>query len=472
MYKEISISNLYSDNDISSLKYKINNTRLPKKFNGENDNNYGIKSKLMYELLDYWGNNFDLRKHLDEFDEYNHCMTHVKLWSKEKKNNDSLNIHFIYEKNKNENAIPLLLIHGWPGSVYEFHKAIPLLKEKFHLIIPSLPGYGWSDPFNESGGSTQKIAEIFNQLMINLGYNQYAVQGGDWGAVIAREMTILYPEVVAMHLNMPIAFPNLIDSPSWRQFLLAFKVLTDISPLGQYTLSKDELFRVEKFKEYTKYGSAYMHLQATKPETFGFSLSDSPAGLLAWITEKLELWTDNKGNLFNVLSKEEILTLVSIYWLTNSGSSSIRLYYETLGVAENLNPVMAPFDYISKPVGIASYPNEILNSPKRWCDTIYNVKQYSLFKDGGHFAAFEQPESFSNDVIKFYHDVIDYEKVCKKSKEDEFKYRLENFNKLKSNNNDNNIGDSNSIYKLLFFAPFLPVPVILSAAGYLFMSKL
>jgi pimeloyl-ACP methyl ester carboxylesterase len=273
-----------------------------------------------------------------------------------------------------------VITHGWPGSIVEFHKVIEPLtdpvafgghaRDAFHVVCPSLPGYGFSGRPGGPGWDTARIAAAWDQLMARLGYPRYAAQGGDWGAQVTTALGMNHPEHLAgIHLNMPIAFP----------------------PPGATDLTEREQAALATISHYNTWESGYFKEQSTRPQTVGYGLADSPAALCAWIVEKFWAWTDSDGDPANVLTRDEMLDNVMLYWLPGTGASSARLYWENNGKGF-LGPVTVP-------VGCSIFPKEIFRPSRRWADKqLTNVQYWNELDKGGHFAAFEQPETFVSEV--------------------------------------------------------------------------
>jgi pimeloyl-ACP methyl ester carboxylesterase len=279
------------------------------------------------------------------------------------------------------NALPLVITHGWPGSVVEFLKVIgPLTdptahggeaRDAFHVVCPTLPGYGFSDKPTRAGWGVQRIADAWASLMARLGYARYAAQGGDWGAMVTTCIGAQDPQHCAgIHLNMPIVAPD----PA---------TLNDLTPAEQSALAG--------MQHYQQWDSGYSKQQSTRPQTLGFGLVDSPAGQAAWILEKFWAWTDCNGHPENVLTRDELLDNVMLYWLPAAGASSARLYWESFG--------KPPFDPVTVPVGCSIFPKEIFRSSKRWAEKRFaNLVYWNELERGGHFAAFEQPDAYVAEV--------------------------------------------------------------------------
>ena len=277
-----------------------------------------------------------------------------------------------------------IITHGWPGSIVEFHKVIqPLVdptkhggkaEDAFHVVCPSLPGYGFSGKPSQSGWGVEKIAETWEQLMVRLGYENYGAQGGDWGAAVTTQIGRNIGHCDAIHINMPIGRPT---------------------PESLQDPTDEEKSALEGLTYYQEWDSGYSKQQSTRPQTLGYGLVDSPVGQMAWIIEKFWSWMDCDGHPENTLTRDELLDNVMLYWLTASGASSARLYWESFGS-------FGGGDKVELPTGVASFPKEIIRSPRRWCEESYNITHWTTMPKGGHFGAFEQPELFINDLRIFF----------------------------------------------------------------------
>jgi pimeloyl-ACP methyl ester carboxylesterase len=328
---------------------------------------YGLPSAYLCSLVDYWRDEYDWRAHEARLNELDHFRTTI----------DGQAIHFVRVRASQKDAFPIMLVHGWPGSFAEFLDVIPRLGAGFDLVIPSLPGYGFSEPTRTRGWDPTRIARAFAELMHRLGYDRYGAQGGDWGAQVVTRIGAVDPEhCAAIHLNMPIA-------PRPKEDV----VLTDADKADLAALSA---FQREE--------AAYSLEQGTKPQTLAAGLTDSPAGLLAWIVEKFRAWSDCGGDPENVFTRDQLVTNVMIYWVTGTIASSMRLYREHRLSGETP-------EYVGVPTGVARYPKEMLRLPRRWVERAYNVTRWVDMPRGGHFAAMEQPELFADDVAAFFGSV-------------------------------------------------------------------
>ena len=351
------------DADLDDLQARLARTRWPDP-ECVDDWTQGIPLAYTRGLADYWANDYDWRAREEALNRFDHFTTEI----------DGLDIHFIHQRSGRENAFPLLITHGWPGSIVEFAKVIePLTERGFDVVCPSLPGYGFSAKPTSTGWGVEKIAAAWDTLMGRLGYERFGAQGGDWGAAVTTQIGRNVGRCVAIHLNMPLGFPpGKLENP------------TD-----------DEKQALERGQHYQKWDSGYAKQQSTRPQTVGYGLVDSPAGQLAWIVEKFWSWTDSDRDPENVLTKDEMLDNVMLYWLTASGASSARLYWESFDSFGRPGRVELP-------TGIAAFPREILKAPRSWCEAGYNITHWTDMPRGGHFAAFEQPQLFVEDVAKFF----------------------------------------------------------------------
>ncbi|MET1000760.1 MAG: epoxide hydrolase [Acidimicrobiia bacterium] len=354
---------------LDDLQRRLTATRLPDEIDGAGWD-YGIPFGYLGELVAYWRDGYDWRAEEARLNTLPQFRTEI----------DAQLIHFVHSRSPREDALPLLLTHGWPGSIVEFLDVIGPLTESFHVVAPSLPGYGFSGPTKARGWDTWRIARAFAELMSRLGYARYGAQGGDWGAQVATRLAALDPEhCVALHLNMPIA-----ERPA-EPVELTDADEADLAALGHF--AREE--------------SGYANEQSTKPQTLGVALNDSPAGLLAWIVEKFRGWSDCDGDPETVFTRDQLLTNVMVYWATATSASAARLYWEH----RHLASVEGAPEYVSVPTGVARYPKEIVRYPRSWVERRYNVTRWVDMPCGGHFAAMEQPDLFVDDVREFFRSV-------------------------------------------------------------------
>jgi len=351
---------------LDDLHRRLECTRLPDEIEGAGWD-YGIPMSYLRELVAYWRDEYDWRAQEARLNALPQFRTEV----------DDQAIHFVHARAPNDDALPLLLVHGWPGSIVEFLDVIPRLTDAFHVVAPSLPGYGFSGPTRAPGWDAWRIARAFAELMHRLGYASYGAQGGDWGAQVATRLAALDPEhCVALHLNMVIA-----EKPADP---------VELTDADRADLAATAAFAREE--------SGYAHEQATKPQTLGVAINDSPAGLLAWMVEKFRAWSDCDGDPGNVFTRDQLITNVMTYWVTGTSASSARLYWEH----QHRASVEGPPEYVGVPTGVARYPKEVLRFPRPWIERRFNVTHWAEMPRGGHFAAMEQPELFANDLHTFF----------------------------------------------------------------------
>jgi pimeloyl-ACP methyl ester carboxylesterase len=375
MIKKIEIN--IAQSFIDDLKAKIRLTRWPDEIE-DSGWNYGASMRYMKELVDYWLYYFDWRRTEREINKYPNFIATI----------DDCRIHFLHIKGTGENPVPLILTHGWPYSFLEMMKLIPLLQAdetmSFDLIIPSMPGYGFSQRVTKPGCNVSFIGDLYHKLMSELGYEKYALHGGDFGAGVSTAMTMQYPErIIGLHLNyIPGNYvPVLPENES-------------------FTAEENEY--LDKEEEWYSREGGYSLQQNTKPLTLAYGLNDSPAGLCAWIVEKMYGWTNNSGYIGNVFTKDELLSNVTLYWLTETIHSSCRLYNEN-----SKNPLVIGQDsFIQVPTGIAHFQYEDPFPPRVFIERGYNIQHWTEFSLGGHFPAMEKPELLANDIKDFLTGIL------------------------------------------------------------------
>jgi epoxide hydrolase len=365
------------DSVLADLHRRLAQTRFPDQI-ADTGWAYGIPVDYLRQLVDFWLDIYDWRAEEARLNGFEHFRADI----------DGQRIHFIHARSVHPDAHPVLLIHGWPGSFVEFLDVIPQLtdpeshggqaSDACHVIVPSIPGYGFSEPPRAPGWDVPRIARAFVTLMGRLDYPAYAAQGGDWGAQVTTQIASLDPEhCVAIHLNMALGIP----------------------PQSPEPLTEPDQSDLAAMKEFADEESGYANEQGTKPQTLGIALNDSPAGLLAWIVEKFRTWSDCDGRPENCFTREQLITNVMMYWVTQTGASSARLYWEHKHSAAGAPP------FIETPTGVARYPKEVLRWPRSWVERQYNVVHWAEMGRGGHFPAMEQPELFVNDLWEFFRTV-------------------------------------------------------------------
>jgi pimeloyl-ACP methyl ester carboxylesterase len=355
---------------LDDLKRRLAATRWPERAPVE-DWSQGTPLGYLQEICRYWGERYDWRATEARLNRLPQFVTEI----------DGLDIHFVHLRSKHASARPLVMTHGWPGSIVEFLKVIePLVdptahggaaEDAFHIVLPSLPGYGFSGKPTQTGWGVERIARAWATLMQRLGYTSYLAQGGDWGASVTTWIGIQDPARCAgIHLNMPIVA---VDKST----------LDDLTPLERSAL--------DGRKYYADWDSGYSKEQSTRPQTVGYGLVDSPAALAGWVFEKFHAWTDCDGHPENVLTRNALLDNLMFYWLPGAGASSARLYWESFA-RTGLDPVRVPS-------GASLFPKEIFRASRRWVEKRYvNLVYWNELARGGHFAAFEQPEAFVREL--------------------------------------------------------------------------
>lgn len=366
------------DDEIDDLRARIRATRWPDEL-PDSGWSYGTDLGVLRKVARYWADEYDWRTHEAALNELPQFLTTVQ----------GQRVHFVHVRSPHDDALPLVLTHGWPGSFMEFTKVIgPLVDptahggdaaDAFHVVVPSLPGYGFSGPTTEPGWDVRRIASAWAELMAALGYTRYGAQGGDWGAFVSRHLADLAPDAVCgVHVNLIAGAPPGEDDD-----------YADLTPR--------EAAMLERAKDYITTGNGYVAIQSTRPQTLAYGLTDSPVGLLSWIFEKFWAWTDHDGDPFEAITVDELLTNVSIYWFTRTAGSSARLYYESLGsMAVRVPPTT------KVPLGVANFPGEIMGARRRWVERENNLVHWSEQDRGGHFAALEEPDLLVDDVRTFF----------------------------------------------------------------------
>ncbi|MCB2047976.1 MAG: epoxide hydrolase [Novosphingobium sp.] len=362
--------------ELDDLAKRLDLVRWPEK-ETVTDWTQGVPLAEARRVVDYWRNSYDWRRCEAQINSHDNFLAEI----------DGLDIHFIHVRSKHEDALPLILTHGWPGSVIEFLNVIAPLTDPtahggtadqaFHVVIPSLPGYGFSGKPTGTGWGVQHTSEAWHKLMLGLGYDRYVAQGGDWGSAVTTAMAINRPEGLAgIHLNMIVGAPR-----------------TDTQMAD---LTDDEKAKLQKMQHWSAKERGYSEEQSTKPQTLGYSLVDSPVGQAMWIYEKFHGWTDRTTDSpADSFSLDEILDNIMVYWLTATGASSARMYWESLN--------KWPSDMNDLPTAYSAFPGEIFVPARRWVENRHsNIVYWGELDKGGHFAAFEQPEAFVAELRKAF----------------------------------------------------------------------
>lgn len=360
--------------ELDDLKARIDLTRWPEK-EPVSDWSQGTPLAVLQDLVAYWRNEYDWRRCEARLNALGQYITEI----------DGLDIHFVHVRSQRADAMPVVMTHGWPGSVIEFMGVIDALTSPadpadpaFHLVLPSLPGYGFSGKPTVTGWGVEKIGRAWGELMSRLGYEKWFAQGGDWGSIVTTAIGVQQvPGCIGIHLNMPIARPTEDD--------LANPTPAELKALGA-------------LKHYQDWDSGYSKQQSTRPQTVGYGLVDSPVGQAGWILEKIWAWTDNQGSPWDALSRDQVLDNIMLYWLPRNGASSARLYWESFGSFSAQEIVI--------PVAASAFPREVLPTPRKWAERNYrNLVHWGEMERGGHFAAWEQPAEFVRELRVSFRDM-------------------------------------------------------------------
>ncbi|MBW9054747.1 epoxide hydrolase family protein [Rhizobium mesosinicum] len=368
---------------LADLRRRVAATRWP---DGEtvHDRSQGVQPERLKALVDEWQSSYDWRKAEQKLNSFPQFVTGI----------DGVDIHFIHVRSRHENALPLIMTHGWPGSVFELIDVIGPLTDPtayggaaddaFHLVIPSIPGFGFSGKPAETGWNPQRIAGAWDVLMKRLGYNSYVSQGGDWGAIVSDALGRQAPDgLLGIHVNRverATTFP-----PDAAQALMSGAAAPD-------SLSPEEKSIYKEARDFLNNGFGYAAIMGTRPETIGYGLADSPVGLAAWLYDKIADWVFSRGDPERALGRQAILDNITLYWLTNTGPSSGRIYWENVAAGAKLEPVKVP-------AAVTVFPGEVYRPPRRWLGRAYpQLIYYNATAKGGHFAAWEEPELFAQEV--------------------------------------------------------------------------
>ena len=363
---------------LDDLRARLRATRWPDEL-ADARGRWGPRREFVQRLCAHWADGYDWRRTEARLNAYPQFETTI----------DGQKIHFLWVRSTASRHIPLLLTHGWPGSVVEFLDVIEPLAHPgdrgaadalgFDLVIPSLPGYGFSGPTSESGWNLQRIARAWQALMARLGYPRYGAQGGDYGSMVSARLALLAPgEMIGLHLNMALV------------------------PRGTGELSELEQADLKDVMTFLKTGSAYQVIQGRAPQTVAYGLSDSPAGLAGWILDKFERWSDHDGDPEEAIARDRLLDNLTVYWVTNTINSSMRLYAE----AQRIDDFGPTREKVTVPTGVAIFPKEMFRYPRAWLEQAFDLVRYERMPRGGHFAAMEEPDLLVADVRAFFAGLI------------------------------------------------------------------
>lgn len=362
---------------LDDLKFRIKNTRWPDEISNSSWE-FGTPISFLKELSEYWMTGFDWRKVEAEINSQPNFIAEI----------DGYKIHFQHIKSKNKNALPLIITHGWPGSFLEIQKLIPLLTADealaFDLVIPSVIGFGFSSKSNQKGCNSSLIADLWHKLMLKLGYEKYVAQGGDIGSGISSWLALKYPNhLIGLHLNY--------ISGSYKPYLADGESISEeVKVFQKYAM------------EWASKEAAYAYIQSTKPMTLAYGLNDSPVGLCAWILEKFYSWSDHSDAIYSIFTKDELLANVTLYWITQTIHSSVRIYNEN----SKAPMVFGKDDFIKVPVAFAKFPKELPTPPRSYVEKGFNIQRWTEMPIGGHFAAMEQPDLLAKDIKDFIKEII------------------------------------------------------------------
>lgn len=374
----------FPEETIIDLKRRLAATRWPDEIDNGNWS-WGVSQSYLQELCSYWQSSHDWEAAQERLNTFLHFKEEI----------DGIGLHFIHEKGRGKTATPLLLIHGWPDSFVRFLDIISLLAEPdgdghaFDVIVPSIPSFAFSDKPTEAGMNPKRIAELFTRLMTEvLDYEKFIAQGGDWGSTISEQLGLYHEKrILGLHLT---------DVPHSHGMM----PVEDPSAAEKAYLAETKLWVEQE--------GAYFKEQSTKPQTLGIGLNDSPAGLAAWIMEKFHTWTDNDGKPEDAVSRDALLTNLTIYWATQTATSSARIYYESNRAMQqaktllaNLNPFNKEGSRSKPPAAFALFPKDISHPPKEFAGRFFNVQRWTKMDSGGHFAALEKPKELAADIRAF-----------------------------------------------------------------------
>ena len=365
---------------LADLRERLARTRFPDEIPGSGWT-YGMNLVYLRELVGYWRDRYDWRAAEAALNRMPQFRARV----------GGLGIHFVHARGVGPAPFPLVITHGWPGSIAEFVDVIGPLTDParhggdpadaFHVVAPSMPGYGFSDHPGAPGMDPERIAALWVELMEGLGYARFGAQGGDWGAMVSSYLGARHAaNVVGIHLNMVVAMPDDPKNPD----------LTGVT--------QDEMIELMHLDAFLKEETGYQRIQGTKPQTLAYGLNDSPAGLAAWIVEKFRTWSDCDGDVERRFSKDRLLTNIMLYWVPETANSSCRLYYEAIH-SDKFPPIGLR---VAVPTGCAIFPKEIIKPPRKWAERAFNVQRWTRMPAGGHFAAMEEPGALVEDIRAFF----------------------------------------------------------------------
>ena len=370
------------DTVLDDLRERLRRTRWPQDFNNE-DWAYGANTAYLKSLCAYWAEDFDWRAQ----------EAAINAWPNFRTRIDGIPIHFQHVRGKGPNPKPLILSHGWPWTFWDYHKLIPRLTDpgahggdpdaSFDVVVPSLPGFGFSTPLTTPGINFWRTADLWVQLMERLGYPKFYAEGGDWGAFITTQLGHKYAErVPAIYLHFLMPLDSMVGPPPARKYFA-----------GEAAMARQN-------REFFSDGSGYSAIQFTRPQTIAHAIHDSPAGLAAWLVEKRRAWSHCDGEVESRFTRDELCTTLMIYWATQSYGTSARYYYEMTHQPWSASHDRQPV--VESAVGIGNFLNEIVHQPRAWAEDYYNLQHWTDFESGGHFAPMEEPDALAADIRRFF----------------------------------------------------------------------
>ena len=372
------------DEVLADLRHRLAKTRWP----GDSGNEswaYGTERGYLAELVRYWAKDFDWRAQERALNAFSHYRTTL----------DGVPLHFIHERGHGPRPLPLVLTHGWPWTFWDMNKLLrPLTypaefggspEDAFDVVVPSLPGFGFSTPLPMTAGMTHvKTADLWARLMEQLGYPRFGAHGSDVGAFVSAQLGHKYADrMIGIHTTFPLPLNSNTGG---------------LPPFSEY--GPDEQEALQRTVRFLQDGTGYVGIQSTRPQTLSYAMHDSPAGMCAWLLEKRRAWSDCDGDVERVFSKDELLTAMTLYWVTESFGSAARFYYETAHTPWEPSHSRTPV--VGVPTGVAIMPRDVVQMPRRWVERYYNVQRWTDFPSGGHFAAMEQPERLVEDIRAFF----------------------------------------------------------------------
>lgn len=370
------------DHILADLRQRLTRTRWAGDF-GNADWGYGTEQGYLTELVRYWAKDFDWKAQEDAINAFNHYRVNL----------EGVPIHFIHEKGNGPHPIPLVMTHGWPWTFWDMHKVIRALthpkdpNDAFDVVVPSLPGFGFSTPLRQQGVNFIRTADLWVRLMEGLGYPRFAAQGSDVGAFVSSQLGHKYAEkMIGIHITFPLPLDANTNPKSFEELATRY--------------APEEAKAFERTMHFLQDGTGYVSIQSTRPQTLSYAMHDSPAGMCAWFLEKRRAWSDCDGDVEKSFTKDELLTAMTLFWATESFDSAARFYYET--AHHPWEPTHQGQRMVDVPTGVAIMPKDVVQAPRSWAEEYYDLRSWNIFPAGGHFAHMEQPERMVKDIQDFF----------------------------------------------------------------------